>query len=173
QSSATVTVSLIANTIQEQTTRHFTLKLLSATGATIRWGLGAGTLIDDDAANPPTASTGDVLGLNATGATVAATANAQGEPATAYIEYGTSAPAYGSKTAAQGLPIDSTDHTLSFGLSGLAPNTTYHYRVVATRTNNATAYGDDKTFTTPALAPPPPPPPPPPPAPPPPPPPPP
>ena len=127
--SGTITVSLIPNKLLQDTTRHFGMKLLSATGATVRWGLGAGSIIDDDFTNPPTASTGDVLGLNATGATIAATANAQGEAATTYIEYGPSAPAYGSKSASQGLPVDFNDHSLTFSLTGLAPSTTYHYRV--------------------------------------------
>jgi hypothetical protein len=159
ESSATVTVFVIGNTVQQDTTRHFALKLVSAVNASVRWGLGAGIIIDDDAANPPTATTGDATGIGTDHATVAGTMNPRGEATTAYIEYGTSAPAYGSKTATQTFN-DSGDHALSFDLAGLSPGTTYHYRAVATHVNNATGYGDDRTFTTNSPPPPPPPPPP-------------
>jgi PKD domain len=154
QSTATMAVSVIPNTVQQDTVRHFLLKLVSATNASIFGGnLGAGDIIDDDAANPPIATTGDPSAIGADQATVAATVNPKGEATRAFVQYGTST-AYGKQTAAQTLPADGSDHQLSFNLTGLLPSTTYHYRVVATHdATHATGYGDDKTFPTPSPSP--------------------
>jgi PKD domain len=148
QSTATMTVSVIPNTVQQDPVRWFFLKLVSASNASIGWGLGTGDIIDDDAANPPIASTGNPSAIGTGQATVAATVNPKGEATTAYVQYGTST-SYGKQTAAQTLPADGSDHGLSFNVTGLLPGTTYHYRVVATHdATHATGYGDDKTFTT-------------------------
>ncbi len=154
QSTATVTASVIPNTVQQDSLRWFFLKLVSATNALVLGGnLGTGDIIDDDAANPPNATTGDPTAIGSTQATVGATVNPKGEATTAYVEYGTSI-SYGSQTASQALPADGSDHVLSFNLTGLLRGTTYHYRVVATHdATHATGYGDDKTFTTTAPAP--------------------
>ena len=148
QSTATMSVSVISNTVQQDAVRWFFLKLVSATNASIGWGLGTGDIIDDDAANPPIATTGNPSAIGTGQATVAATVNPKGEATRAYIEYGTTT-SYGKQTPAQTLPIDGADHQLSFNITGLLAGTTYHYRVVATHdATHATGYGDDKTFTT-------------------------
>ena len=67
-----------------------------------------------------------------------------------WIEYGTSA-AYGSQTAHEALLASFGDMTVSSTLTGLAPNTTYHYRFVATDVRDGTPYtvhGSDLSFTT-------------------------
>jgi hypothetical protein len=63
------------------------------------------------------------------------------------VEYGTSAGAYPSTTAAQALAAQSPATNYSFGLSGLAPGTTYHYVVVAS-TSHGALLSSDQTFTT-------------------------
>ncbi len=67
------------------------------------------------------------------------------------FQYGTSA-AYGAEVpCAQEVAGEaSTPTTVTAGLTGLAPNTTYHYRVIATNADG-TSYGLDKTFTTPSV----------------------
>ncbi len=148
QSTATMSVSVIPNTVQQDLVRHFFLRLVNASNAAIGFGLGAGDIIDDDAANPPIATTGDPSAIGAGQATVGATVNPKGEATRAYVEYGTST-SYGTQTASQTLPVDSANHQLSFNVTGLSPSTTYHYRVVATHdATHATGYGSDKTFTT-------------------------
>ena len=148
QSTGTVSVSVIPNTVQQDAVRHFFLKLVSASNTSIAWGLGSGDIIDDDAANPPIATTGDPSSVGTGQATVGATVNPKGEATTAFVQYGTSTQ-YGRQAASQSLPADGVDHALSFNLTGLLPSTTYHYRVVATHdATHATGYGDDKTFTT-------------------------
>ena len=148
QSTATMSVSVIPNTVQQDSLRWFFLKLVSASNASIGWGLGTGDIIDDDAANPPIATTGNASAIGTGQATVVATVNPKGEATRAYVEYGTTT-SYGKQTAAQTLPADGSDHQLSFNVTGLLPSTTYHYRVVATHdATHATGYGDDKTLTT-------------------------
>jgi len=147
QLEATVSVNVIPNTVQQEF-RWFFLKLVSATNAAILGGnLGTGDIIDDDAPNPPIATTGDASAVGTGKATVAGTVNPKGEATSVFVQYGTTT-SYGKQTASKALPADGADHQLSFDLTGLSPGTTYHYRVVATHASNATGYGDDKTFTT-------------------------
>ncbi len=96
------------------------------------------------------ASTSPASGIGETGATLsgAVTAEAVG---TAGFQYGTST-AYGAATASQSMGASLGPLAVSASLAGLAPNTTYHYRLVTTDAGG-TAYGADMTFTT-AMAPP-------------------
>lgn len=65
------------------------------------------------------------------------------EAVTGRVEYGLT-DSYGSQTS-----LDSTSSLYhSQTLSGLTPNTTYHYRVVMTDANNNTVNSSDQTFTT-------------------------
>jgi hypothetical protein len=64
-----------------------------------------------------------------------------------YFQYGTTT-AYGTQTPTEG-PVNGTDKDVSTDVTGLVPNTTYHFRVAATNTDG-TSYGGDMTFTTPA-----------------------
>jgi hypothetical protein len=90
--------------------------------------------------------------LTQTSATLAALLNPNYSPTTYHFEYGTAA-SYGSTTPESG-PIGSghLTHSVVAAVSGLAPATTYHYRVVATNGVGVTQ-GPDQTFTTtPAVA---------------------
>ena len=75
-----------------------------------------------------------------------------GDVTTAF-QYGTSTN-YELGTASRAVPAGDTAVPVTRDLSGLQPNTTYHYRFVATR--GGVAYpGADRTFKTlPAVAPP-------------------
>ena len=76
----------------------------------------------------------------ATTATILWTTN---EPADSQVEYGTTT-AYGSSTA-----LDTTKVTShSVALSGLSPNTLYHYRVKSKDASGNLATSADFTFTT-------------------------
>jgi hypothetical protein len=66
--------------------------------------------------------------------------------ARAFFEYGTTT-AYGAQTSPQSVTSVSSATAISAVLSGLAPNTTYHYRVVA-QNADGTQTGADMTFTT-------------------------
>jgi len=79
--------------------------------------------------------------------TLNGTVNPNGSEAKTYFEYGTTT-AYGSKTTETNAGSGTSAVEKNIGLSGLSPNTTYHYRMVANNENPATSYGSDMTFTT-------------------------
>jgi hypothetical protein len=97
----------------------------------------------------PIVATGSAINVGTFGAgtaTVTGTVNANGEAATYHFDYGTSTN-YTSQTISE--PISSTTAELvDAGLTGLSPNTVYHYRIEATDAWG-TSYGADQTFTNP------------------------
>jgi streptogramin lyase len=101
----------------------------------------------------PVATTEAAAGVTSSNATLAATVNPQGLATTYHFEWGPS-PILGTVTPQPdgSLPADSADHTLTQDLSGLEPNKTYYYRIVATSTSGTT-YGEAETLTTSAVAP--------------------
>jgi phosphodiesterase/alkaline phosphatase D-like protein len=98
------------------------------------------------AASAPTAITGPVSAVGSTSATVTGTVNPNGQATTWYFEYGTST-SYGSKTSTMNAGSGTSNVDASATLSGLAPGTTYHYRLVAT-SSAGTSRGADGIFTT-------------------------
>ncbi len=103
------------------------------------------------AGGDPVASTGSATSVTATGAVIGGTVNPNGSATTYQVQYGTSG-AYGSATAPGSAGSGTTATTISVPIGGLAPDTTYHYRVTATNPSG-TGDGTDATFTT-AKAPP-------------------
>jgi hypothetical protein len=79
-------------------------------------------------------------------ATLHAEVNPQGLVTTYSFEYGTDT-SYGKSTSSGGAGSDAAVHSVAKSIEGLAPGTTYHYRVVATDTAE-TLPGADRTFTT-------------------------
>ncbi|HEX7310380.1 MAG TPA: hypothetical protein VF232_04310 [Gaiellaceae bacterium] len=115
--------------------------------------VGAGLLLSAvavaaSAASAPTAITGPVTALGTTTATVTGTVNPGGLTTSRYFEYGTTT-SYGSTTASVGIGSGTANVAVSAALTGLAPGTTYHYRVVATN-STGTSRGADGIFATPA-----------------------
>jgi DNA-binding beta-propeller fold protein YncE len=84
-------------------------------------------------------------------ATLRGSVNAEGLASNYYFEYGTSK-TYGSKTAETSAGSGLTNQLMSKAVTGLASNTTYHYRIVETNSTGTTT-GEDKTFTTTGLPP--------------------
>ncbi len=115
--------------------------------------VGAGLLLSAvavaaSAASAPTAITGPVTALGTTTATVTGTVNPGGLTTSRHFEYGTTT-SYGSTTASVGIGSGTANVAVSAALTGLAPGTTYHYRVVATN-STGTSRGADGIFATPA-----------------------
>lgn len=104
------------------------------------------------AAPKPQATTAAAENLAPTTAVVTGTVDPRGTPTTAHFQYGTS-PAYGTKTPNQAVGGGDAKVPLSAPLTGLAPNTTYHYRIVAV-SNAGTTRGADRVFQTTSLPPP-------------------
>ncbi len=98
------------------------------------------------AAAAPSAITGTVSTVAGTSATLNGTVNPGGAATDWWFEYGTSA-SYGSKTPTAAAGSGTTNVAVSKALSGLAPATTYHYRLVA-KNPSGTTNGGDGLFTT-------------------------
>ncbi len=94
----------------------------------------------------PDATTGVATEIARTTAKVNGTVNPLGSEATYQFEYGTTT-SYGNAVPASPTLVgsDSTNHQLSVELSGLEPDATYHFRIVATNANG-TSVGEDRTF---------------------------
>jgi hypothetical protein len=99
------------------------------------------------AASEPVVSTGNATTITPTSATVNGTVNPEGQATTYHFEYGTTI-SYGSQTATASAGAGTADVKVSDQLTSLAPNTTYHYRLVATNASGTTL-GADVTFKTP------------------------
>jgi streptogramin lyase len=95
---------------------------------------------------PPVATTGALTAVAETAATVAGTVDGHAQATSLHVDYGPTA-AYGSSTPEQSLGAITGPHAVAATLSGLAPSTTYHYRVVATNPTGS-AFGSDAAFTT-------------------------
>lgn len=106
---------------------------------------GAGAAV---AAGPPTATTAAASNVTSTTATLNATVFPNQNDTSYAFQYGTST-GYGSMTPTAGPVNGNAGKDVSANLTGLAPSTVYHFRVVATNTAG-TSTGADQMFTTPA-----------------------
>jgi hypothetical protein len=95
----------------------------------------------------PTTTTNAASGVAEKEATLNGTVNPNGTETKAFFEYGTTT-SYGTKTAEVNLGSGTSAVEKSAAVSGLSPNTTYHYRIVANNENPEMGKGEDKTFTT-------------------------
>jgi DNA-binding beta-propeller fold protein YncE len=138
--SSPVAVSAEVSGLQQNTVYHFRL----AAGNTN----GSSTAADETFTTPgaPIVDSESVSGVGSTTATLRAQVNAVGSPTTYRFEYGTGS-AYGSATQQTSLGSAQSDAGALAQLSGLQPDTVYHYRVLASNANGTTP-GTDATFTT-------------------------
>jgi len=124
-----------------------TIYLTAEDDAGNRDGIGARFFAISSAQSLPAATTGAASGVGAGRATLYGTVNANGATTTVHFEYGLDAN-YGNNAEAGQSPVSgSTNTAVSANMSGLLPNTTYHYRVKATNAYG-TANGADMTFAT-------------------------
>ncbi len=99
------------------------------------------------AAAEPVVSTGNATAITSTSATLNGTVNPEGQATTYSFEYGTTT-SYGSQTATTSAGSATAGVKASAAVASLAPNTTYHYRLVATNASGTTL-GSDVSFKTP------------------------
>ena len=83
--------------------------------------------------------------LTSSSATLNGTVNPSGLTTTVHFEYGTTTN-YGHATPNRNYTGNTTQN-VSENITGLSPNTTYHFRLVGTN-SSGTKYGSDRTFTT-------------------------
>lgn len=95
------------------------------------------------------ATTDAAKGVGPTSATVTATVDPDGQPATVAFQYGTTTQ-YGTETSGQTVAAAGP---VERALTGLTPATTYHFRVVV-RSPGGEVVGADRVFTTEAAPPP-------------------
>ncbi len=126
------------------TTYDFHLKVGNANGSE--------TALDETFTTPgrPIVDGESLSEVGSTVATINAQVNAVGSPTTYRFEYGPSS-AYGSSTPQVSLGFAQGDVGALAQLSGLAPDTVYHFRVLATNALGTTP-GGDITFSTFSLA---------------------
>ena len=97
--------------------------------------------------NVPTATTTAAAAITTTGATLNGTVKANYGSTTVTFQYGLTS-AYGSTVTATQSPVTGSASTaVSKAITGLTPNTTYHFRLVTTN-GAGTTDGSDLTFKT-------------------------
>jgi uncharacterized protein (TIGR02145 family) len=97
--------------------------------------------------NVPTVATMDATNINATGAKLIGTIQNNLLSTVVTFEYGTTT-SYGTSVTASPSPVTDTNKVaVTFNLTGLTVNTSYHYRIKAVNSAGI-SYGDDKVFTT-------------------------
>jgi hypothetical protein len=97
----------------------------------------------------PTVTTGAASSITANSATLNGSVNPNGSATAAVFQWGTTT-SYGNTVPNPALSCGSGNNTIGVSvqsLSGLAPNTIYHYQLVAS-SSAGTVYGGDQTFTT-------------------------
>src|SRR4029079_8798127 len=94
---------------------------------------------------PPVVTTNPATLIASFSATLNGSLNPHGLTTTVSFQYGTTT-AYGSTTPIQ-TQTGSTYRDIAANISGLSPNTLYHFRIVATN-SAGTRFGGDRTFTT-------------------------
>jgi hypothetical protein len=99
---------------------------------------------------PSLVKTGSATGVTRSTATLNGTVDPEGLSSTYFFEYGKTT-GYGSTSSAPpGESVGTTtpgDHPVGYGVAGLEPGTTYHYRLVEVN-SKGNSYGIDRTFTT-------------------------
>jgi hypothetical protein len=99
---------------------------------------------------PPRAVTEAATGVKPTEATLNGSVNPNTYATNYYFQYGPTT-SYGSivPTGGAGVGSGTTPVPLSNTITGLAPGSPYHYRIVAENYNGEWGYGEDRTFNTP------------------------
>jgi hypothetical protein len=98
------------------------------------------------AAEKPVVTTGAVSNNQPTTAVLNGRVNPKGAETTYFFQYGTTS-LYGVNTASTSVGSGNKGVRVSVGIGGLAPNTTYHYRLVAINAKGITR-GEHRTFKT-------------------------
>ena len=132
------------------TTYHFRVVATNASGTTY----GPDATFSTTPPGAPSATAEEATAVTPTSAAAPRPGRRRRAPATTYrFEWGTTT-SYDSPlpTPEPGVAAQSGDQPVQWSLSGLRPNTTYHYRVTATNATGTTS-SDDRTFTTPPALP--------------------
>jgi hypothetical protein len=139
---ANVSVSAPLRSLAPAKTYHYRLVATNGSGTT----LGSDVSFTTPNLPVPLVVTGYSKGVTETSATLTGTIDARGQPTSYVFQYGTSS-AYGRQTSVANAGSATTNVSVSAPVSGLTPDTTYHYRLAATSAAGTT-YGTDVSFKT-------------------------
>jgi hypothetical protein len=145
--SGATTVTAPVNGLTPGATYQYRL-IATNTGGTTVGSYQTFTTAPPPPSGPPAAVTGGTSNLTPSSATLGGTVDPNGGATSYQFQYGTSA-AYGAGLSEASAGSGAEPQGVAAGLSGLAPGTAYHYRLVASNAAGTT-YGADQAFTTPA-----------------------
>lgn len=130
--------------LSPSTTYHVRVVATNATGTTY----GADQAFATAAPGAPSATSLPASDITATAGTLNATVNPQNASTGYHFDWGSDT-TYGAQVPATDIVVGATgsDSAVTQSLADLQPNTTYHYRVVATSASGTTA-GADRSFAT-------------------------
>jgi C1A family cysteine protease len=136
-------VNAVLTGLLNSTTYHYRVKAVNSMGTTY----GNDLTFTTTSQGPPLAISVAATNISYDGATANGTVNANNLSTSVTFQYGLTT-SYGNTVNAVPYTVNGTTNTaVSAMLSGLLPNTTYHFMVIASN-SMGTAYGNDLTFTT-------------------------
>ncbi|MDH3347960.1 MAG: hypothetical protein OEM02_07655, partial [Desulfobulbaceae bacterium] len=143
-SASLIPVTATLSGLNDNTTYHYRITASNDNGTVygqdMTFSIGTG-------GTAPTTTSNAATGITTQAATLNGTVNANGDTTVISFEYGIDTN-YGNTVPADQNPVSgSTDTPVSVNISNFSPNTTYHYRVVATNSYGSTN-GADLSFTT-------------------------
>lgn len=137
-----VTVSGSLPALTPNATYHYRLVASNTTGATS----GSDATILTPSAQSPSVTTAAATSVTGTSATLNGNVDPFGVDTAAYFEYGLNSN-YGNASASTDIGSGTSSMSVNAPLTGLFPDTTYYYRVVAYNLGG-TAFGNSSTLTT-------------------------
>ena len=140
--SANVDVAAPISSLTPNTAYHYRLVAINGSGTT----LGSDVSFTTPKRPAPAVVTGHAGSITQTTARLAGTVDPEGEATSYVFQYGTSS-AYGSQTPTVDAGSGTATVSASAAIGPLTPDTTYHYRLVATNPAGTTS-GHDVTFKT-------------------------
>jgi Fibronectin type III domain len=133
--------------LQPGTTYHYEVVAYNGNASTTGPELTFTTALASPVTTPPAVGGESARFVNGTSAVIEAEVNPQGGETTYEVQYGTSNSYGQSVPGPVAIAPDTSAQGTIVSLVGLAPGTTYHYRLAATN-QAGTNYGPDATFTT-------------------------
>ena len=130
--------------LSASTTYHF--RAVGQNSAGTRYGEDMSFTTSATAVTKPTVTTNAATSVASSSATLNGKVNPNGASTTGWFEWGTTS-SYGNTTQTFSGGSGSSEVTMSWGISGLSPGTTYHYKAVA-ENSAGTSPGSDVSFTT-------------------------